>query len=227
MSYQTVMVVDDDPALLGAITGLMKLHLPHVLVQPFASPRLALAQFEKQEVATMVTDLKMRELDGFALLRGAKALRPNVPVILMSGHVNSALASQAISLGADDVLRKPFNREEFVTTLTLALHAYDLAREVRIRRAMTERLSKRVEALKQLIADNHQRPNSIKRIQEHVSASRALTGKSLASLKLSLDRLWQHAHMAEARLDVAQQRLIVSQQESHARIMKRMAYGTH
>ena len=124
----TVMVVDDDSALLRAITGLMDLHLPDVRVQPLESPRLALAHFEKKEVATMVTDLKMKELDGFALLRGAKALRPNVPVILFSGHVDSALALQAINMGADDVLRKPFNREEFVTALTLALNTYDLAR---------------------------------------------------------------------------------------------------
>ena len=102
-------------------------------------------------MATVVTDLKMKELDGFAVLRGAKALRPDVPVILFTGHVDSALASQAVSMGADNVLRKPFNRDEFVTALTLALRTYDLAREVRIRRLMTERLSKRVEILKRLI----------------------------------------------------------------------------
>ena len=217
------MVVDDDMALLTAVTGLMQLHLPDVRVQPFGSPRLALAYFEKNEVATVVTDLKMKELDGFALLRGAKALRPNVPVILFSGHVDSALASQAIHMGADDVLRKPFNREDFVTALTLALNTYDLAREVRIRRLMTERLSRRVEGLKRLIADSHQRPNSIRRIQEQVSASRQLTAHSLVSLESSLDRLWQHAQMTEARLDVAQQRLIVRQQESRAGILKRIA----
>jgi DNA-binding response OmpR family regulator len=86
-------------------------------------------------------------------------------------------------MGADDVLRKPFHREEFVTALTLALNNYDLAREVRIRRRMTERLSRRVDDLKRLIADSHQRPNSIRRIQEQVAVSRHLTGKSLASLE--------------------------------------------
>ena len=75
MSHRTIMVVDDDTALLTAVTDLMELHLPDVRVQPFDSPRLALAQFEKHEVFTLVTDLKMRELDGLALLRGAKALR--------------------------------------------------------------------------------------------------------------------------------------------------------
>jgi FixJ family two-component response regulator len=224
MSYQTVMVVDDDCALLRAVTGLMQLHLPDVRVQPFESPRLALAQFEKQEVATLVTDLKMKELDGLALLRGAKALRPNVPVILFSGHIDSGLALQAATMGAHDVLRKPFNREEFLTVLTLALHTYDLAREVRVRRSLTERLSQRVAALRRLIADSHQRPNRIRRIQAQVAASRELNDKSLASLESSLDRLLQHANMAQARLDVAQQRLMMNQQESRDGFLKRIAH---
>jgi hypothetical protein len=37
MSRQTVMVVDDDLALLGAVTGLMQLHRPDIRVQPFAT----------------------------------------------------------------------------------------------------------------------------------------------------------------------------------------------
>lgn len=101
------MVVDDDSALLTAVTDLMQLHLPDVRVHPFKSPRLALAHFEKQEVATLVTDLKMKELDGLALLRGVQALRPNVPVIVFSGHVDVALGSQAMNRGAHDVLHKP------------------------------------------------------------------------------------------------------------------------
>ena len=72
MSHRSIMVVDDDAALLSAVTGLMKLHLPDVRVQPFDSPRCALSQFEKHEVCALVTDLKMRELDGLALCGGPK-----------------------------------------------------------------------------------------------------------------------------------------------------------
>jgi hypothetical protein len=68
-------------------------------------------------------------------------------------------------MGAHDVLRKPFNSEEFVMVLTLALNTYDLTREVAIRRPMTERLSRRLEDLRRLIAGIHQRPNRISRIQ--------------------------------------------------------------
>jgi hypothetical protein len=51
-------------------------------------------------------------------------------------------------MGAHDVLQKSFNREEFLTVVILALNIYDLAREVRTRRLITERLSKRVDHLK-------------------------------------------------------------------------------
>lgn len=66
-------------------------------------------------------------------------------MILFNDHVDLPLASQAISMGANDVLRKPVNPEEFVTVLTLALNTYGLTREVRIRRVKRERLAKRME----------------------------------------------------------------------------------
>ncbi len=223
MSRPSIIVVDDDPTLLTAVTGMVEIRLPHVCVHPFESPRLALAHLERARVDTLVTDLRMKELDGLALLRGAKALRPNVPVILVSGHINVSLASQAIDMGAHDVLRKPFQREDFLSVVTAALNLYRLSREVRTRRFITERLSKRVETLKRLIADSHQRPNTMERIQETVSASRELNDKSLAGLQGSLDRLWQHAKMADARLSVAQQRLNVMQEESRKGFLKRFA----
>jgi len=215
------MVVDDDAALLSAVTGLMELHLPDVRVQPFDSPRRALAQFEKHEVFALVTDLKMRELDGLALLRRAKALRPHVPVILFSGHVDATVAAQAVSVGAHDVLRKPFNREEFITALTLALNTYALAREVRTRRLMTARLGRQIENLGCRIAASLHRPNTIRRIQEQVSTSRQLNIKSVATLEGSLDRLWHSAQMAQARLEEAQQRLLIRQQENIETCLKR------
>ncbi|WP_447987369.1 response regulator [Nitrospira sp. Nam74] len=193
------MVVDDDPALLTAVTGLMELHLPEVHVRAFESSRLALAHFEKNEVATVMTDLKMKELEGFAVLEQAKALRPNVPVIVLSGHLDRTLASKAVDRGAHDVLPKPFNRGEFVTALTLALKIYDLGREVRIRRLLTERLSKRVDNLKRLIVDSQQRPNQHTCIQEIVSVSRQLNAQSVAALETSLERLCEHTNMAQAR----------------------------
>jgi FixJ family two-component response regulator len=214
MAQQTVMVVDDDPALLTAVAGLIQFHLPTVRVQPFKSPRVALAQFQKKEVASIVTDLKMPEMDGLALLRGAKALRPHVPVILCSGHIDSALASKALSMGAQGLLPKPFSREGLVQVLWLALKVYGAAREVQTRRSMVVRLGKQQEDLRQVILASRAGPNTSIPIKGLVLASRNLTDLSLTNLDNSLDRLRQSITIAEANLDAAQHRLIAVQQQS-------------
>jgi DNA-binding NtrC family response regulator len=101
---------------------------PHVRVAPFESPCAALARFKTTEFNAVVTDVKMTELDGLALLRQAHAIRPRVPVIMMSGHAERAIVIDAMSIGAFDVLRKPFDRDEFVTAVTYALAAHKLSR---------------------------------------------------------------------------------------------------
>jgi two-component system response regulator FlrC len=146
MARSTIMVVAGDSTLLTAVTQVTQLNVPHARVHEFQSPRLALAQLEHQDV-TLVTDLNMEEPDGFALLRGVKALRPNVPVIMFSSHVDPALALQAVSVGAQEVLRKPFHATEFLMALTLALNLYDVAREVQIRRLMVNAWAARVTVL--------------------------------------------------------------------------------
>jgi DNA-binding NtrC family response regulator len=220
MARPTVMVVAGDSILFTAVTDWIQVHVPHVRVHHVPSPRLALAQLERQEVATVVTALHMDELDGFALLRGAKALRPNVPVILCSSHVHPALASQAVNMGAQEVLRTPINRTELLTALTLALNTSDLAREVRIRHLMVNRLSKRREAVTQAIAARD-RPTTLNLMPGRVSSTR--TGTSVASLNTLLDRLSHHTRLAEARLDVAEQRLIGMQHALRHEFLKRIA----
>jgi two-component system response regulator GlrR len=103
MSHPTMMLVDDDPCLLAGLTDMLQFRLPHVRVAPFESPCAALARFKTTEFDAIVTDLKMKELDGLALLRQAHAIRPRVPVIMMSGHAERAVVIDAMGMGAFDV----------------------------------------------------------------------------------------------------------------------------
>jgi hypothetical protein len=77
--------------------------------------------------------------------------------------------------------------------------------------------------LKRVIADHHQRPTTNKGIQGIVPASRELHSNNLDGLERSLEQLCQHADMAQARLDVARQRLTVKQQETREGFLKRIA----
>jgi len=78
--------------------------------------------------------------------------------------------------------------------------------------------------VKRLITERHQRSNTIQYFQGIVaSTSRALTDNSIATLENWLDRLWQHAERAQAHLDVAQQRLLATQERSREGVLTRIA----
>ena len=82
MSHPTMMLADDDSCLLAGLTDMLQFRLPHVRVTPFESPCAALPRFKTTEFDAVVTDLRMKELDGLALLRQAHAIHPRVPVIM-------------------------------------------------------------------------------------------------------------------------------------------------
>jgi hypothetical protein len=79
--------------------------------------------------------------------------------------------------------------------------------------------------LNRLIICAQARSNIMTGVQRMASASRALTGKSLASLEHAMDLLWQRARMVEATRDNIQERLTALQHECRDRIVNRIASG--
>jgi len=78
------------------------------------SPRLLLRQLEESESAVdlLLLDVKMPEMDGLEVLRRARSLRPELPVIMMTGHGTIDSAVEAMKIGAFDYLTKPFPQEK-------------------------------------------------------------------------------------------------------------------
>lgn len=63
-------------------------------------------------IHTVITDIRIPGVDGFDVLREIKSRRGNIRVIVMTGYSDKAIAIQALKLGADDFLEKPFRLEE-------------------------------------------------------------------------------------------------------------------
>jgi len=81
----------------------------------------------------MLVDVRMPDLGGLEVLERAKQLRPDVSVVMMSGHANIETAVQATKLGAVDFLEKPLSSEKVMLTVRNALQLADLKRERRAR----------------------------------------------------------------------------------------------
>jgi DNA-binding response OmpR family regulator len=76
----------------------------------------ALAQFEQNRPDVVITDVIMPDQDGYSVCSQIKQ-HPDfsqTPVVLMSGVVNKSVADKAISVKADELIRKPFQPQELI-----------------------------------------------------------------------------------------------------------------
>ncbi len=113
---QTVMVVDDEPALV-ALTEELLAGLGYEAVG-FHDPRQALAAWRArpERFDAVLTDQRMPALSGSALARELHAAQPELPILLVSAHADAELAAAALD-PALVVLSKPLRQDELATQL--------------------------------------------------------------------------------------------------------------
>jgi CheY-like chemotaxis protein len=111
------MYVDDDQALIFLIARVLK--RKGFTVTTLADPHEAHAALQATPFVfdILVTDYNMPGYSGIDLLRQAKRIRPDLPVALASGYVTPELEQSAIREGADALIYKPNDVNEFCETV--------------------------------------------------------------------------------------------------------------
>ena len=107
-----VLVVDDEPALLKALEALLRRKGHEVTA--LESPIAATQKLAQEDFDVALLDVKMPQLSGLELLNAVKHRRPEVEVIMMTGHATVETALAAVKAGAYDYLTKPFEDVELV-----------------------------------------------------------------------------------------------------------------
>jgi len=76
----------------------------------------ALAQFDQNRPDVVITDVIMPDQDGYSVCSQIKQHPEfgHIPVVLMSGVVNKSVADRAVSVKADELIRKPFQPQELI-----------------------------------------------------------------------------------------------------------------
>ena len=123
-----VLLVEDDPAVrFGAVQALS---LAGLEVEAFESAEAARSQLHPFFPGVLVTDIKLRGMSGLDLLDEARAVDVTLPVILVTGHGDIAMAVQAMKAGAYDFIEKPFAADQLVGSVLRALEKRGLSLEV-------------------------------------------------------------------------------------------------
>lgn len=116
---ETVLVVDDEERIRSSLRGILGDEGFRVL--DTGDPAGVMELIARERPALVLLDIWMPEIDGIELLRRIKAERPDVRVIMISGHGNIQNAVAATRLGAADFIEKPFSVSGLLTSIERVL----------------------------------------------------------------------------------------------------------
>jgi two-component system, LuxR family, response regulator FixJ len=114
-----ICVIDDDEAVRHSLEFLLK--SAGIKVRGFESANAFLEILSEVDGGCVITDVRMPGMTGIDLLKHLHANKADLPVIVITGHGDVALAVEAMKVGAFDFLEKPFDDELLIAAVRAAL----------------------------------------------------------------------------------------------------------
>jgi two-component system KDP operon response regulator KdpE len=113
-----VLVIDDEPP----IRKLLRMGLGTQGYQTIDAPTgKAALELMADQPDLVILDLGLPDVQGLELLRQIRARREDVPIVVLSSRGDEAAKVEALDLGADDYVTKPFGLEELLARMRAAL----------------------------------------------------------------------------------------------------------
>jgi len=117
-----ILVVDDDPAMVGAITALVGTE-GHQVITAYDG-LTAVRRYREERPDIVLLDLAMPGPDGFTVA-GQMRAEGDAPIVVVSGESGEAAKVRALGIGADDYLVKPFGRAELLARIGAVMRRAD------------------------------------------------------------------------------------------------------
>ena len=127
MSEVRVLVVDDEASMRELLGIMLRKSGYDVTLADGGEPALELLRTAVFDL--VITDLRMRKVDGLTVLRTAKEQSPHTVVLVVTAYASTETDAEAMKLGAYDYIRKPFKLDEIKLTIGNALDAKRLQDE--------------------------------------------------------------------------------------------------
>src|SRR6266511_1134693 len=119
-----ILVVDDDPAMVGAITALVGTE-GHQVITAYDG-LTAVRRYREERPDIVLLDLAMPGPDGFTVA-GRMRAAGSAPILVVSGESSEEAKVRALGIGADDYLVKPFGRAELLARIGAVMRRTDRA----------------------------------------------------------------------------------------------------
>ncbi len=118
--YQ-ILILDDEPIVGERLKTLLE--KDGYEVENFVEPVTALQRLEEKPFDIVISDIRMRDMDGIEVMNAVRQNSTRIKVILITGYATLELARESLTKGAFDFIAKPFKSSEIRSTIQKAVEA--------------------------------------------------------------------------------------------------------
>ena len=129
---KNILIIDDEIDICKLISGVLEDEGYQTYNAQNSDSAISILSEDNIDLIILDVWLEGSKLDGIELLQEIHSTRPEIPIIIISGHGNIDTAVTAIKIGAYDYLEKPFKTERLMHTIKRASETYNLRKKLPI-----------------------------------------------------------------------------------------------
>ena len=179
-----ILIIEDEAAIRRVLVKILSEENASYIVEEAEDGAAGYEKIKNTDYDLVLCDIKMPKMDGVELLEAVKKIKPEIPMVMISGHGDMETAINTMRLGAFDYISKPPDLNRLLNTVRNALDKKQLVVENTI---LKKKVSKNYEIIGESEAINH-----IKLLIEKVAPTEARvlitgpngTGKELVAHQL-------------------------------------------
>jgi DNA-binding NtrC family response regulator len=188
-----ILIIEDEASIRRVLTKILSEENSSYIVEEAEDGQQGLEKIKAEEYDLVLCDIKMPKMDGVELLQAAKKIKPEIQIVMISGHGDIETAINTMRLGAFDYISKPPDLNRLLNTVRNALDKKQLVVENKI---LKNKVSKNYE-----IIGKSNAINQIKEIIEKVAITDArvlITGANGTGKELVAHQLHQKSNRSQA-----------------------------
>ena len=147
-----ILIIEDEAAIRRVLTKILSEENETYQVEDVEDGIQGLEKIKNEDYDLVLCDIKMPKMDGVEVLEAIKKLKPEIPVVMISGHGDLETAVNTMRLGAFDYISKPPDLNRLLNTVRNALDRKQLVVENKI---LKKKVSKNYEMIGESEPINH------------------------------------------------------------------------
>ena len=152
-----ILIIEDEAAIRRVLVKILTEENTAYEVMEAEDGLLGIELIKKEDFDLILCDIKMPKMDGVEVLEAVKKLKPEIPIVMISGHGDLDTAVNTMRLGAFDYISKPPDLNRLLNTVRIALDRKELVVEnTRLKKKVSEKYemvgeSKAISQIKEMI----------------------------------------------------------------------------